>query len=265
MEYLHPNVVSLKQYFSTTDNQKIHWLPHEYPYYFKDFLIEMDIEIDWEFPKDDNFDEDLPDYEKMIWLEKEHPDIFQAYGEYLFKKISNHEIDIPDAELPAWSYFDADPELVKNQWLIHFTNNADDVARQGFLYGVDEMDKLGLTTNLSDFNKKYGGYNFAYLLKDFDRYGVSRGSYANRYKYGSDAVVFNASGIKLWHHGDQEPQVIFYGKTARNIIPITHNEEGLWAIYSIRDNRMLYANERLSNVVQWLVKNYAQYRKTLHR
>ena len=127
------------------------------------------------------------------------------------------------------------------------------------------MDKLGLTTNLSDFDKKYGGYNFAYLLKDFDRYGVSSGSYANRYKYGSDAVVFNASGIKLWHHGDQEPQVIFYGKTAQNIIPITHNEDGLWSIYSIRDSRMLYANERLSNVVQWLVKHYAQYRKILHR
>ncbi len=264
-EYFTNDVVYLKKYFTASDEERAAWLPHEYPYYFDDFVDEMDIELDFEFPKNEPFDEDMPDYEKMQWLENNHPDVYKAYGEYLFRKIGNHEIDISEQELPAWSYFDSHPELVKNQWLIHFTNQAKSIAREGFKYGVGEMEKLGLTTRLGEFEKKYGGYNFAYTLKDFDRYGVSSGSFANKYKYGNDAVLFMASGIKLWHHGDMEPQVIFYGNTARNIIPITHNEEGDWSINSFRDGKQLYANEKLNNVVNWIVQNYNQYRSLLQK
>ena len=265
LEYLHNDTVYLKQYFSTNDQQKINSLPHEYPHYFNDFVIEMDVDIDWDFPRNDVYNEDLPDYEKIEWLEKNHPDIIKQFGEYLFRKIGNHEMDIPDSEFPAWSYFDSDPEVIKNQWLIHFTNDANAIAREGFRYGVDDMTRLGLTTSLGEFDKKYGGYNFAYLLKDYNRYGISIGSYANRYKYGKEAVIFNASGIKLWHHGDSEPQVIFYGKTAKNIIPIiTDSDTGDWACFSLRDGKKLYSNERLDRVVNWIVKNYRQYSKHLH-
>lgn len=118
------------------------------------------------------------------------------------------------------------------------------------------MEKLGLTCHLSEFEKKYGGYNFAYTLSDFPKYAKKSGGY----KYGSEAVVFNASGIKVWHYGDEEPQVIFYGNTAKNIIPITSGENTEFAIYS-KDNKILYENDDLKNVVYWLIKNFNQYRK----
>lgn len=42
-----------------------------------------------------------------------------------------------------------------------------------------------------------------------------------------EAVVFQAGGIVAWHPGDQEHQVVFLGRSAKNITPITE-EYGKW-------------------------------------
>jgi hypothetical protein len=157
-----------------------------------------------------------------------------------------------------------DDKIVKNKWLIHFTNNAEEIAREGFTKGVNDITKLGLTTRLSDIDKQFGGYNFAYLLGDYVKY--SREMYSG-YKYGKEAVLFRASGIKTNHSGDREPQVIFYGNTAKNIIPIkktNKGEYGEYGIYDMRDGKLLYENNNLSKVVNWVVKNYDQYRSRLY-
>lgn len=266
-EYISADMVSLKQYFSMSEEEKKGSLPHEYYYFLKDWMEEEDVEL--ELPKNtfiggdgEEFEEEMHDYEIAEWLEREHPDKAKQFADYLFRKIENNELPINDADYPAWSYFESDPEIVKNQWLIHFTKDAESIAREGFKYGVDEMTKLGLTTHLGEFDKKYGGYNFAYLLKDFDRYGRG-GGWNQKYKYGKEAVVFRASGIKLWHHGDQEPQVIFYGNTAKDIIPISNGEEYDYGIRSKKDGRPLFENDDLKKVVDWLVNNYVQYKNVL--
>lgn len=273
-EFITKDEVYLKDYFSMPENVRKEYLPHEYYYLFDDFLAETG--IDFTRPKEtvqSNYaDEDTEevdmfdnDAELMNWLEGNNREVYDAFANYLYDKIINNNLPIPDSEYPAWSYFDDNPKVVKNQWLIHFTNDADGIAREGFKYGVDDMTKLGLTTHLSDFEKKYGGYNFAYLLKDFMRYG--KGDWrSNRrgFKYGSEAVLFRASGIELWHHGDQEPQVIFYGKTATNIIPITNGEQYNWAVRNNKNGRIFFESDDLENVVKWIVKNYDQYRKYLH-
>lgn len=267
-EYITNSMINLKDYFSMPEEAKMAYLPHEYHYFFNDFMEETDTYF--ERPKEEFLDangelmrtEDYHELELMTWLENNNREIYDKFAKYLYDKIMDNTLPIADAEYPAWSFFDDTPELVKNQWLIHFTNSADNIAKNGFKYGVDDMTKLGLTTHLSEFDKKYGGYNFAYTLKDFQKYGKS--SYGNwtksGYKYGNEAVVFNASGIKVWHHGDNEPQVIFYGNTAKNIIPITIGEQAKWAIYS-KNGRLLYENDNLPKVVNWVVNNYQQYRK----
>jgi hypothetical protein len=264
-EYITNDEIYLKDYFSMSEENKKQYLPHEYYYFFDDFLVETDTEF--EFPKEtrpsnysDEPDEEVDMFDSHIelitWLERNNPVVYNLFADYLYEKIVDYTLPISDSEYPAWSYFDDSPEVVKNQWLIHFTNDADGISRNGFKYGVDDMTKLGLTTHLGEFDKKYGGYNFAYLLSDFDRYGSDR----DGYKYGREAVIFNASGIKLWHHGDNEPQVIFYGKTARNIIPIIEGENSKWGIYG-KNGRLLFENDKLERVVQWLTQNYQQYRK----
>ena len=270
-EYITNDEIYLRDYLSMPKSEKLAYLPHEYSYFFDDFLEETDYEFN--SPKEmrpgnyvdapdeevDMFDSEI---ELITWLEHNDMKTFNAFAEYLYNKINNNTLPISDSEYPAWSYFDENPTLVKNQWLIHFTDDADGIAREGFKYGVDDMTKLGLTTHLGDFDKKYGGYNFAYTIGEFNKY--AKGNYSRgKYKYGKEAVVFNASGIKVWHYGDEEPQVIFYGNTARNIIPITGGENSDYAIFR-KDGTVLFEHDDLETVVYWLINNFQQYRKALN-
>lgn len=271
-EYITQDVVSLKQYLSQTEEQKKTYLPQEYPYFFDDFM-ESNGNYDFKRPKneymdangDNAFDEELEDYDLIEWIDNNNHELYNEYADYLYDKINNGTLNISDSEYPAWSFFDDIPILVKNQWLIHFTNDSDGIARDGFKYGVDEIDRLGLTTNISDFEKKYGGYNFAYLLSDFNRYGKAGfGSRGGEYKYGKEAVIFRASGIKTYHYGDEEPQIIFYGNTAKNIIPIKSGENNNWAIYNNKTGRIIIESDDLEKIVYWVEQNYQQYYKSLH-
>lgn len=261
-EYISKNMIYLKDYLSMSDEQKKEYLPDEYYHFIQDFFDETDVDHSYDgnpYEKRLEFDDDI---EFVEWLRTNNKELYNDFANYLFKKIKNNTLPIDDSEYPAWSYFDNNPQLIKNQWLIHFTNDADSIAKSGFKYGVDDMTKLGLTTHLGEFDKKYGGYNFAYTLNDFQKYGSS--SYGNwsksGYKYGNEAVIFNASGIKVWHYGDEEPQVIFYGNTAKNIIPITSGDNFKFAIYG-KNGKILYENDKLTKVVDWIVNNYQQYRK----
>jgi len=263
-EYLTHEGVGLMRYFSLTDAEKIEYLPETYPYeyLFNDFLEETDTDYNGSQYTDSDGN-DIPNDEEFDIYSVPEP-IKRKYGSWLFKQIINHSLNIEDSEYPAWSYFDR-PTLIKNQWLIHFTEDADSISSKGFIYGVDDIDKLGLTTHLSDFEKKYGGYNFSYLLSDFIRYGKTNRSWQTQeYKYGKEAVIFRASGVKLWHHTDEEPQVIFYGKTATNIIPITSGDDTKYAVHSSKNGEELYGSDDMENIVNWIIKNYTQYRKHLY-
>lgn len=129
--------------------------------------------------------------------------------------------------------------------------------------GVSEIEKLGLTTSLGEFDKKYGGYNFAYTLGDFKKYGRSDYTRGGGWKYGKEAVIFNASGVKLWHHGDEEPQVIFWGATAKNIIPLTRGDNMDWAVRSKVTGNILFESDELETLVRWVEAHFNQYRKHL--
>jgi hypothetical protein len=270
-EYVTRDAVYLKDYLSMSEEARMEPLPYEYYYFFEDFLIEVGEEF--EMPKEtrpsnyqdepyeevDMFDNNL---ELITWLEKNNRELYNKFAKYLYDKIESGTLPIDDSEYPAWTYFDNSPQIIKNQWLIHFTKDAEAIQSDGFKYGVDDMTRLGLTTRLGEFDKQYGGYNFAYTLSDFPRYAKSDQGWRDEYKYGDEVVVFNASGIRVWHHGDGEPQVIFYGNTAKNIIPIISGEHFKWGIYS-KSGKLLFEHDELTRMVEWLVKNYAQYRKQL--
>jgi len=271
-EYITRDEIYLRDYLSMTEEQKKVYLPHEYHYFFEDFLVEDD--VDFEMPKEmvpSNYqgepDEEVDMFEDtielMTWLENNNKEVYDSFANYLYRKITNNTLPISSSEYPAWSYFDDSPQLVKNQWLIHFTSDADGIYRDGFKYGVGEMERLGLTTELGEFEKKYGGYNFAYLLSDFVKYAKGNYTRGRRvYKYGDEAVIYRASGIKVWHHGDEEPQVIFYGNTATDIIPLTSGEDSDWSIKN-KNGRVIFEDDDLERVVIWVAKNYQQYRKSL--
>jgi hypothetical protein len=90
--------------------------------------------------------------------------------------------------------------------------------------------------------------------------GYTRGG---GWKYGNEAVIFRASGIRTEHYGDEEPQVIFYGNTARDIIPVESGENKNYAFKSKLTGRILYEADDLQELVYWLVRHFDQYRKHL--
>jgi len=178
-----------------------------------------------------------------------------------FYETADHYI-ARDAWTPSYYHLDY-MGLVKNQWLIHFTDAPVQVALQGFTKGVQSYENIGLTTFLPPEMKKAGGYNFAYLLKDYERYGKSGSPGAARWSYGDEAVIFRASGIKVWHWGDSEPQVIFLGSTATDITPIQQNDVGDYYVGEDRSEKPVFEGASLTKVVDWVVKHFSQYRKRL--
>ena len=173
-------------------------------------------------------------------------------------------------EAPAFVFFSS-PRLVKNKWLVHFSNGAYSIAKEGFKYGTEDLDRLAYS-GCGDISNKFGsGYDFAYLADNANDSMYISGNHVDSPKYGDELVLFQASGVEAYHDGDQERQVIFYGPSAKNIIYI-RNEYGnsekyrsikVWQVCDVYNKRVIYENEDLENVIDWAIKNYAQYRRRI--
>lgn len=57
--------------------------------------------------------------------------------------------------------------------------------------------------------------------------------------------------------------MIFYGNTAKDIIPIIEGDNEDWSLRNKGTDDILFEGD-LEEVVGWLVDNYDQYRKKLH-
>lgn len=110
---------------------------------------------------------------------------------------------------PAYEHMSFN-RLVRPTWLIHFTDDPEAIASEGFTHGWDSTTGLGLTTHFTDEARHRGpGYNFAFTVGSRD----ARNALNSRHgpKYGKHAVVFWAGGVEAYHYGDEEDQVIFWG------------------------------------------------------
>lgn len=166
---------------------------------------------------------------------------------------------------PSFLFF-GDPELVKNQWLIHFTSTPYEIQREGFTVGAKDLSRLGLTTRISRSDKT-GGYNFAYTADDYVEYAKrDHGVYVD-WKYGAHAVMFRASGLRMWHKTDQEPQTIFWGADARDVVVLRDlrkvSKGDGWCAVDCDGTELVFCAAGLERVVDWVMANFEQYRKVL--
>lgn len=124
----------------------------------------------------------LDDPEKMyeVWFEDISPQVYEAYyRSYEWAPVSWYKAVGKLA--PSWFVL-SKPQIVKNQWLIHFTNNAEAIAGGGFKHGVSDLTRLGgALSNAIDAKRATGKFNFAYLL--------SESNFREGLKYGHEAVV----------------------------------------------------------------------------
>ena len=199
-------------------------------------------------------------------LEEQEPDIFYKLPPEVQKKCAEWVVDYVMAHDPAgaptWAHMSLNqPKLLPRQtWLVHFSDNALDIAYSGFKFGIDRFDALGLTLWANDREKKYGGYNFAFIANSKDANRATNG------KYGEHAVLFQNSGVSAYHHGDEENQVMFIGAdVAPKDIVFLKNEGGDWQVIPKNRNigRDFLFQGTFEGCVGWVEKNFAQYRRVL--
>jgi hypothetical protein len=203
-------------------------------------------------------------------IQEEEPDIFYKLPEHLQHEAAQWATDYimrhDPAEAASTQFFSLrDKRLVPRQtWLVHFTDDPDAIAEQGFAMGTHDMARLGLTTHYKKSAKTFGGYNFAFIADS---------KYANwaasERKYGKHAVMFQNSGVHTWHYSDEEDQIIFWGADVkpRDIVVLMHRDD--WQVRS-NDQRNGYTDRSLfvgdfEKCVDWVIANFQQYRRALTR
>ena len=254
-EYVSNPIIDLKNYLTMTDDEKKEDFVINRPYLIN-YWIEQNKRNDSKYIKMKDM---MEDYEILELIQNNNPIDFKEFKDWAFNRLTQEQ----GTEIPSWNVFNYQG-IVKNQWLIHFSDNANKIWRdQTFIYGIDDFNKLALSTQYTQESKQSGGYNFAYDIKDFAKY--ARSSYTSKsWKYGSEAVLVRASGVKAYHYGDEEPQVIFWGKTANDIVYLRYNKgDGDWMVVNSKTNRIIFRAQTLPDVVKWVINNFNQYRNVL--
>lgn len=141
-------------------------------------------------------------------VDAREPDWLESWAESAEQELMQFNA----ADAPSFLFFDG-PKVVRNTWMIHFTDHASDIAYEGFTRGISDPMRLGLTTHFSDRSKEQPGYVFAFLPNAARRYGWE----GRRPKYGKEAVIFRADAIVAYHNSDQEYQAISWGPEAEDI------------------------------------------------
>jgi hypothetical protein len=153
---------------------------------------------------------------------------------------------------PAWMQVSPNQTtlLPKTTWLVHFTDHADEIAQQGFTQGVENLDQLHLTRlgdafgNVERRTSEQPGYNFGYQVGQTDLDHRVGG-------YGANAVMFQGRGVPVYHAGDREDQVIFYGPyVPRTRIIVLRHVGQVWQ--AERARQVLCQYRSLNQVTQWI-------------
>ena len=228
------------------------------------------------------YENNQADEEDLLKILENHSDIKEAFGHFC------RSIAYQNNRAARYIYDYNQDVYSNNQWLIHFTPNPGEISANGFTKGTQDMEELGVTHGSQRYEE---GYNFAFIAdkatNEEARYYLGHDGYGNL-DDNAGAVMFKADGIEAYHGGDAQDQVIFWGPSARNIIPIYHGDveemsyvgwdyddienpdrfyknrgdTNCWYILG-KNNNLLYCNEDIREIITWVKKNYFQYRNEL--
>lgn len=196
--------------------------------------------------------DEVPDELIERFLASSDDSVISAFNDYAIREID-------ESFQPPFTAF-ANPKLIKNVWLIHHSP-ASRLDEDGFRLGVSDLAGLAYTGGARTFQGQRPGYNFAYLPEHHERYGFDG---RNGQKYGDHIYAFWVPyAISAFHYADNEPQVIFWGPSARNIFEIekteVSTEDGLedrWIVPALGPRTV--ATESSDDLVAWLRDHWRQ-------
>ena len=217
----------------------------------------------------------------------------EAIDEYLDKRMSKVRNDFKtrnydEASGFAWSEDAEDgKEIVHNEWMVHFSDYADKIAKEGFTKGNDYDGKLKSATYQR--GKTEGGYNYAYLASDvIGGKGYKFLDYLKERE--TPFVMFKGNGYRFHHNQDEENQVVLnniqkgtmvfvrrlydqwcvlstanpnWKKRTKDINPRPEDER--FAMYNPRNiiEGILYSDDDIDKVIKWVMNNFDQYRSKI--
>lgn len=294
-EYLDRNYgIPLYQYFKMDEKQRIssliYWAideelledfwanEYDFIYDYANNIVDKQYGDDFENDEEkENYINDIVEelYSNMMYSPQDFiNDVIKSYE--LYNEVYNYFYGLATQpqytySAPGWVFF-SQPRLIKNEWLVHFSDNAFQIAEQGFAYGTQDLNRLAYS-GAGDIHNKFGeGYDFAYLADSAMDVMYGNGNNYSTPKYGSEFVLFRASGVEVWHDGDEERQVIFYGPSAKSIIyirkeqsksPQYYGDDEVWQVCDIHNRRVIFEDVELEAVINWAIKNYEQYKKRI--
>lgn len=118
----------------------------------------------------------------------------------------------------AYNYFEP-KEIVHNEWCVHFTDTKgyEGILRRGFRIGVSNYDELAYSAcYYGDDTKRKSGWNFALPL-DSEDVGEYRG-------YGDMGFLIKTDGVRAYHKGDGDDEIIFRGCHVKKKIPFYYDD-----------------------------------------
>ena len=214
----------------------------------------------------------------------------EAIDEYLDNRMSKVRNDFKtrnydEASGFAWSDDAEDgKEIVHDEWMVHFSDYADKIAKEGFTKGNDYEGKLKSATYQR--GKTEGGYNYAYLASDvIGGKGYKFLDYLKERE--TPFVMFKGNGYRFHHNQDEEDQVVLnniqkgtmvfvrrlydqwcvlstanpnWKNRTKDINPRPEDER--FAMYNPRNiiEGILYSDDDIDKVIKWVVNNFDQYR-----
>lgn len=193
--------------------------PHDFPERLRDFF-------DYEGEAPASFDGRDP---YSFFSSPEWPAFSEAFSAWLLEHAIDGEL-MSDPHSPAYLHFSGVRLLPEGTWLVHFSDDAGDISRRGFVYGHADERTLALTTLLADdvrFDE--AGWNFAFEAASAD---ALRAAAEN--KYGSSAVLFRAAAVSAVHASDGERQAIFWGPSVKRAALLSGEGGRSWRVDDLR-------------------------------
>lgn len=151
----------------------------------------------------------------------------------------------------AYNYFEP-KGIVHNVWAIHYTNleGYEGIQSRGFRIGVSDYDALAYSQGYYNYEPpRKSGWNFA-LPIDNKYLGDDLG-------YGDCGFVIKTDGVRAYHKGDQDDEIIFKGCMVKKKIPFVYDEDYCcWILsgfgYNYKGQKLpngAYYDEELEQVV----------------
>ena len=188
----------------------------------------------------------LDEWQEWVEIEEDEDPVYPTEAEdpeldHFYEM--NHRIKLYEDPLacPAWMFLDY--KGTNTGWVVHFTNFAEDIAKNGFTKGVPEPDQLALTR---EREKPGPGYNFGFEAKN--KHYVREAAYDERPgNYGRQAVLCKVEYVLCHHSTDRYEQAIFWGPDAKVRIPIIpQHGEDLYELIekALHENRKVKKKEQ---------------------